>query len=272
MQALDSGKADKETVTVCLYRSPPTSPPLTVKFLYSPQCSGDTVKLLVAVKQQCMQTSLAQVWMCPRQPAGVKAIKVRLSDKTSCLELIILFRSRKRTQNVIPRHVWRQFHEHPLVLHNAVLGIVLKSDHVGKVDLNAVLVAQTDESRVIFRMVMCLVHLQKRSAIKTLGSQKDVRTTRTTQMLYQPRLFEHLRVALNKKRQIEFLINHGLQELRGLGVFVEIVGGKNNASHTRGFSPLQALDGDPDWLAAYDLSAILITEQNVQAYGHPRTG
>src|SRR5438552_19126029 len=112
MQALAGSQADKEAVSVGPYRSLPTSLPLTVKLLYSPHCFKDTVELLVTVKQQSMQTLFAQVWMCPRKPACIKAIQVPLGDETRGLEFIILLRSGKRTQNVIPCHVRRQFHEH----------------------------------------------------------------------------------------------------------------------------------------------------------------
>src|SRR6185369_93855 len=114
------------------------------------------------------------------------------------------------------------------MLQDAILIVVGKANDVGEVDLNAILMAQTDESCVIFRVVMSLVHLQKGSPVKTLGPQENMSTTGARHQLNEFSLFEHLSITLSKERQIELLVNHRLQQLWGLRILVEIVGGKND--------------------------------------------
>src|SRR5690349_14450479 len=79
----------------------------------------------------------------------------------------------------------------------------------------------------------------------------------TAEQFDEFRLPRDLRIALNKKRQINALFNHLFEKLRCLGILVEVIRREHDKANASSLGCLEALDGGLNTLASDSMTGDL---------------
>src|SRR5262245_12483327 len=129
-------------------------------------------------------------------------------------------------------------------------GVFGKSDDIGKMAADVVLVAQPDDFSIPFRMVLRLVGRKQRSPLKRFDSYKDLKASRPPEEFHEWFIACNLDVTLNEERNLDSLLDHLLQKRPSVRVFIEIVRREHHHANAGGLRFSETTHGRVDGLAA----------------------